>query len=161
MNKKKILIISLVIAVLVIGAVMGLYLWRESRIVPELIGTWEFDKEATTAFKTDRFSYSTVTIEETNKLEMDSYIKMLDGAIIRFKKNGKMLYGKDVVYKYQFIDRKSNRITLKLYGNVPIIEFPFHSYRNTENRGLKEVIIINQNQIAFPEGIWLVFRKIE
>jgi hypothetical protein len=45
--KNKIIITSFIIAVLVIGAVVWLYLWRRPQMVPELIGTWKYDPEAT------------------------------------------------------------------------------------------------------------------
>ena len=73
MNKKRVIIISLIIGVVIIGIVIWLYISRskELKIVSELIGTWEIDSEGTKAYQND-ISIEPEWLEKEIKCWIDS-----------------------------------------------------------------------------------------
>lgn len=158
MNKKKIITIISIIAVLVISAVAGFYLLRKPKIVPELIGTWEIDPEATNNYTQKKSIYQEKIIPRS----IDRHIK--DKCTRVYKEDNTLVYGNIYSkrrFNYRIIKYKDNiiRVHYKLIPNRTILESIKYKWKDDF---YEDIIIIDPYHFAWSDDdgeIWIVYKK--
>jgi hypothetical protein len=165
-NRKKTIIICSITAVVSAGCVLFLLI-HFSLEVPELIGTWKLDPDATLAFNKDR--------PEVDHEELQMQVEDLSrlNTHVIFKRNNEMIYELLYVptdpgstgdnFQIELIEKSQNSYSLGVEFIGEGNKIPF--LREKGFSTVYTVTVISKNKLIAihrdPEEYWLVYKKVE